>query len=80
MTNPQSTAQEIIEKYKEISCGHEHGEYDFYWSDELQLQNAKSCAIIHVNGIIESQPPSCNECGGGDKQFWEEVLNEIQSV
>jgi hypothetical protein len=45
----------------------------FIYSDEMQMFNAKQCALIAVDEIL-------NECLSLKEEFWEEVRKEIENL
>ncbi len=74
---PETKAKEIVDKYMG-----EVKNYFNYGTHEYEL--SKSLAIIHVNGIIDSWSGFTGmydqEIYDGQKKFWQQVLNEIQSL
>jgi len=70
---PQEKAQELIDKFKIFVIGS---------SDSLiENENARHCALISVNEIIEANPIAFDEdenCIA--KQWWQEVKTEIEKL
>ncbi len=77
---PKEAAEQIIDKYFNEVLNYEV-EYGYIL--------AKACAIIHCQGIIDELPDEIIEHEGGydfsfipnkRKQFWKDVLNEIEKL
>ena len=70
---PQEKAQELIDKFKIFVIGS---------SDSLiENENARHCALISVNEIIEANPIAFDEQDNCiAKQWWQEVKTEIQKL
>lgn len=70
---PKEKAQELIDKFKIFVIGS---------SDSLiENENARHCALISVNEIIEANPIAFDEednCIA--KQWWQEVKIEIEKL
>ena len=85
---PKEEAIQLVEKFMLYSSD----EYDEHWSDEIlkenRLKNAKECAIICVNRIIESQPLRPVTCPvgsiGENKEnsikYYQQVFQEISKL
>jgi hypothetical protein len=85
---PKEKALELVGKYRNIIMS--------FLSDRMKKENAKECAIIAVDEILESQPryPSevdWDDCGATQvyyyqaqreeaKQYWQQVKNEINML
>jgi len=72
MSEAKKKAEEIVEKFKE---------YAFQW-DEKDIKCAKKCALIHVEGIVESTEgyetkPLNIKCFN---IFWTRVKEEIEKL
>lgn len=70
---PQEKAQELIDKFKIFVIGS---------SDSLiENENARHCALIAVNEIIEANPIAFDEDDNCiAKQWWQEVKTEIEKL
>lgn len=80
MSNQKDKAKELVEKFKSfVHCTSSWNEYDDY----LELENAKQCAKIAVEEIINNSV--LNYSGSdfsdneimSDTEYWNEVLKEI---
>lgn len=78
--NAKEKAKELVEKFKSfVHCTSSWNEYDDY----LELENAKQCAKIAVEEIINNSV--LNYSGSdfsdneimSDTEYWNEVLKEI---
>jgi hypothetical protein len=78
---PKEKAEELVESFTSFSSNEATTEDGFIYSEAIQLWNAKQCALIAVDEII-------NEYGTyykiivEDKQvvYWEEVKQEIEKL
>lgn len=87
---PKEKAEELFDKYYDIDdFGYSRGEDSFlYWSTEVLEKQAKQCALIAVDEILNSSPslPILGDGGtyGEDielsKLYWQEVKQEILAV
>ena len=70
---PKEKAQELIDKFKIFVIGR---------SDSLiENENARHCALISVNEIIEANPIAFDEQDNCiAKQWWQEVKTEIEKL
>lgn len=70
---PQEKAQELIDKFKIYVIGS---------NDSLiENENARYCALISVNEIIEANPIAFDEQDNCiAKQWWQEVKTEIEKL
>lgn len=85
MIDQKQKAKELVDKFMnlELALG---GKYDGYFF--MHLDDAKECAKIHVEGIIEASPslPILGDSGtfGEDielsKTYWHQVLTEIENL
>ena len=87
---PAGQAKEIIGKYKkqldiEIDFSPYYIKKHPEWENR-NVKSAKQCAIIHVQGIIDAEPlmpltsryhETISYRVDEAKQFWQQVLNEI---
>jgi hypothetical protein len=87
MKTPKEKAIELVEKFRT---------HTYNGADNLYSENAKRCALIAVNVILESEPILPNEanwddCGAAHKyyyeekrsqakKYWQEVKSEIEKL
>ena len=71
--NPKDKAAELIDlMYNTNNCGIEHFPNKKYCDcSEINLYQARQCAIVCVNEIIKSKPINYN------LEYWNEVLQEL---
>ena len=80
MIDPKQKAVKTAEKFLAIdNC------FSIYSSTAKELNRAKKCAKIHVEGIIEALPSSSKNTFKGKSKLsiyeeWQEVLNELASI
>ena len=73
----EEKAKELVDKYVE---------YVEAYSSQGQIENAKQCALIAVDEIINSNPCDEGTDRGGNFQwasneyFWQEVKREIEKL
>lgn len=67
MTAAKKKANELVDRYIE---------YVEAYSSEGQLENAKTCAIIAVNEVLDN----LEDHTGEDIKFWQEVKSEIKAI
>jgi hypothetical protein len=80
---PKEAAEQIVEKYMPMMyCYLGSGMLTNSYDEGVAKSNAKSCAILHCQGIIDV-------LGGVGvysfadpevEKYWQQVLNEIQSL
>jgi hypothetical protein len=70
---PKEKAKELIEMFIFFASNEGTTEDGFIYSDEMQMFNAKQCALIAVDEIL-------NECLSLKEEFWEEVRKEIENL
>jgi len=79
MSNPKEKAKELIEKYQklDIEIG---GQYDGYLT--MKIHDAKQCALIAVDEILECYPAQCPKESYEMEQhiFWQQVKTEIEKL
>lgn len=74
MISAKQKAQEFLNEFSpRVECG------DNRYSDKVQKQNAKECAIILVNHIINALRKDLPEIGLG-KGYWHDVKKEIEKL
>lgn len=80
MTNPQSTAMSLIEKYREHAYPPESLDEEDYAASELRI--AKACAIIAVETIQERLGYIFTNDADHDAEFkhWEEIKIAINKL
>jgi LPS O-antigen subunit length determinant protein (WzzB/FepE family) len=67
MTAAKKKANELVDRYIE---------YVEAYSSEGQLENAKTCAIIAVNEVLDN----LEDHTGEDIKYWQEVKSEIKAI
>ena len=74
--NPKEKAEELIDlMYNTDNCGIEHFPNKKYCDcSEINLYQAKQCAIVAVNQIIKSKPID------NSLEYWNEVLEELNKL
>jgi len=68
---PKEKAIELIYRYKEV---YTYGSF----ASQLSMSAAKNCATISANQLVRYLPVSSRILTESDKQFWEDVLKEIE--
>ena len=79
---PKEKAEELVNKFKEFVNGYVGSSMltntEYY---EIILLNAKQCAIIAVDEILEIEYWQYMESGGKQEQiYWQEVKQEIKKL
>ena len=77
MTDPKQAAEQIVGKFWHLHDMNEKGK-DYL---NMSYEAAKACAILHCQGIIDEFPQGYN--GNFEekrKQFWKDVLNEMNKL
>lgn len=69
---PKEKAEQLIKEFEVF--------YDANGGNCLDKEDRRFAAIICIDEIINSQNGGCMECGGGDKEYWEQVKKEIQNL
>ncbi len=77
---PKEAAEQIVGKYMQFAQS-EWNEKTGWDKTTLHL-NAKSCAILHCQGIIEAIDFDWMEVQNLDRvhNYWEQVINEINKM
>lgn len=70
---PKEKAKELIEMFIFFASNEGTTEDGFIYSDEMQMFNAKQCALIAVDEILE-------ECLQLKIEYWEQVKQEIENL
>ena len=70
---PKDKAKELIEMFVFFASNEGTTEDGFIYSDEMQMFNAKQCALIAVDEILE-------ECLQLKVAYWEEVKEQIETL
>lgn len=70
---PKEKAKELIEMFIFFASNEGTTEDGFIYSDEMQMFNAKQCALIAVDEILE-------ECLQLKVEYWEQVKQEIENL
>ncbi len=83
---PKEKAEELLNKFKPFAHRSYHGLTSRKQLEEEQLDNAKECALICVEEIMESQIP-IHEFRSDIKykntiyyEYWNEVKQEIEKL
>jgi hypothetical protein len=74
---PKEKAKELMLKYLklDIEVG---GQYDGYLT--MKMHDAKQCALIAVDEIIEQNNIWIKHTGKGTNNYWQEVKQEIAKL
>ena len=84
MKEAEKEAERIIEMFMEYACANHSG----YSDNDIRSKNAKQCALLHVDGIIEADPTELDydETDGGreewricTKYYWQQVKQAIEN-
>ena len=73
---PKEKAKELIEMFIFFASNEGTTEDGFIYSDEMQMFNAKQCALVAVDEIL-------NEYWSHDtkrRNWWQEVKQEIENI
>jgi hypothetical protein len=75
---PQEKAKELVDKFEEFA---DDMECNVFTSSENRFKNAKQCALIAVDEIINSNPHSnpLNTDVHSTMSYWQEVKQEIEN-
>jgi hypothetical protein len=80
---PKEKAKELIEMFIFFASNEGTTEDGFIYSDEMQMFNAKQCALIAVDEILNSFGLTANGQTFFTEyravQFWNEVKQEIET-
>jgi uncharacterized protein YegJ (DUF2314 family) len=82
---PKNKAIELVEKFMPFSMSVVYSELDglFIYNEPNEIKNAKQCASIAVDEILDAKPRKGYLINGGwvtDEMFWEEVKQEIKTL
>ena len=82
---PKEKAKELIEKFKpHVYCFMGSGMLSNSYDENVALNEAKKCALICAQTVLESTPmnPSMNEKEDGinmhSEDFWEDVIDWLK--
>ena len=81
--NPKEKALELIDlMYNTDNCGIEHFPNKKYCDcSEINLYQAKQCAIVAVNQILNNDKHSMRDLSERlHDEYWEEVLEELNKL
>ena len=71
MTAAKQKANELVDRYVE---------YVEAYSSQGQIENAKTCSLILVDEIIESQYKVFTGVKDSTYEYWQDVKREIQAI
>ena len=74
---PKEKAKELIEMFIFFASNEGTTEDGFIYSDEMQMFNAKQCALIAVDEIQNTKAVYVNDV---EHVYWEQVEQEIQNL
>lgn len=85
---PKEKAEELIEKFRpQCYCFLGSGMLTNTYNEEVSTINAKQCALICIDQILESIPPLITLEGFGsalfendDVNWWKQVKEEIEKL
>lgn len=78
---PKEKAEELIEMFIFFASNEGTTEDGFIYSDEMQMFNAKQCALIAVDEVIANIEPSVSmDVITARIKYWEQVKQEIQNL
>ena len=81
MIDPKEKAKELIEMFIFFASNEGTTEDGFIYSDEMQMFNAKQCALIAVDEVIANIEPSVSmDVITARIKYWEQVKQEIQNL
>ena len=78
---PKEKAKELIEMFIFFASDEETTEDGFMYSEAMRIFNAKQCALIAVDEVINQ----CRVMDGGfsfekEMEFWQRVKREIENL
>ena len=78
---PKEKAEELIEMFIFFASNEGTTEDGFIYSDEMQMFNAKQCALIAVDEIMDIAYWEYMESGSGQEQnYWTQVKQELENL
>ena len=81
---PKEKAKELTEMFIFFASNEGTTEDGFIYSDEMQMFNAKQCALIAVDEILNNFGLTCNGQTFFTEyravEFWKEVKQEIENL
>jgi len=82
MIDPKQKAVEILDKFKDYANDEYHECAELHEINSARLRNAKECAKIAVNEIIEVLSISAISISHRiqEESYWQEVLNELNKM
>jgi len=75
---PKEKAKELIEMFIFFASNEGTTEDGFIYSDEMQMFNAKQCALVAVNYLIKDEK-SYNNGSFYPSDSWQQVKKEIEN-
>ena len=76
---PKEKAKELIEMFIFFASNEGTTEDGFIYSDEMQMFNAKQCALVAVDYLIKDEK-SYNNASFYPSDFWQKVKKEIEKL
>lgn len=74
-------AELILDTYKQVLCRFTCNPLSTDQENaQAVFEAAKECAKMAIDKVILTQNAGCFECGGGDKEYYEQVLAELESI
>jgi len=78
MNSPRERADELIEKFEQFA---DYNECDVFTQRENRFKNAKQCALIAVDEILNIESfHLLNSTLKNDIDYWQEVKLEIEKL
>lgn len=69
---PKEKAEELVDKYYVTIVS--------FLNDRMKDANAKKCALIAVDEILNLEPPELSYMEPFSKSWWDEVKQEIEKL
>ena len=78
---PKEEAKELVESFISFASNEATTENGFVYSDKIKLWNAKQCAMISINRIIEAIDFDWMEVQNleSEHRYWDAVKREIKN-
>lgn len=78
---PKEQAEELIESFIEFTSNEATTEDGFIYSERMRVWNAKQCAMIAINKIIEAMDFDWMEVQNleSEHRYWDAVKREIKN-
>ena len=78
MSNPKLKAEELVEKFKKYSYSNTSHDSDLFY--RILQENAKQCALIAVNEILQSHYALLTGIKPSTYNYWQKVKEEIEKL